>query len=309
MVRQPEAPEGSDAAQAVLDVQSRHRRLFNSFLHDLPLLTVATLLVSCGVYFFKFPNNFATGGVSGLAVLLYRFLPILPQSTYVLIMNLGLMVVGLLAIGKDFGAKTIYCTILMSFSLQAFDWLWPMAKPFTTQPLLELIFSVLLPGLGAAMLFNIGASTGGTDVVAMLLKRWTSMDIGRALLASDILITLSVFPLFGAETGLMSLLGLLVKTTLIDSFIESFNLHKSFTVVTSDPGPIVHFITDELTRGATVLKATGGYSGQDRYMIMTVLKRPQAVALRNFIRAHDPQAFLYIVNTSEIIGKGFRGTH
>lgn len=306
-------PEKNHAAEppgrepGLLRLQRRHSNLFNSFFQDLPLLTLGTLLVSAGVYFFKFPNNFATGGVTGLAVLLYRVFPVVPQATFVLVMNILLMFLGILVIGKGFGAKSIYASLLMSVSIQVFEWIWPMTAPFTNQPLLELIFAVLAPGLGAAMLFNIGASTGGTDVVAMIVRKYSSLDIGRALLLSDVLITLAVFPLFGAETGLMSLLGLLLKTTLIDSFIESFNLHKAFTVVTAAPAPITRFITHELKRGATVIHATGAYSGEERYMIMTILKRHQAVALRNYIRLHDEHAFIYITNTSEIVGKGFRG--
>lgn len=291
----------------LLRLQRKHSGLFNSFFQDLPLLTLGTLLVSAGVYFFKFPNNFATGGVTGLAVLLYRVFPLVPQATLVLVMNILLMFLGILVIGKSFGAKSVYASLLMSVSIQVFEWIWPMAAPLTSQPLLELVFAVLAPGLGAALLFNIGASTGGTDVVAMIVRKYSSLDIGRALLLSDVLITLAVFPLFGAETGLMSLLGLLLKTTLIDSFIESFNLHKAFTVVTAAPEPITRFITHELKRGATVVDATGAYSGEERYMIMTILKRHQAVALRNYIKLHDEQAFIYITNTSEIVGKGFRG--
>ena len=290
-------------------LQLRNSDLFNSFLQDLPLLTLGTLLVSAGVYFFKFPNNFATGGVTGLAVLLYRLFPMISQSTYVLVMNIFLMIVGIIVIGREFGAKSIYASALMSLSIQVFEWVWPMAAPFTTQPLLELAFAVLMPGLGSALLFNVGASTGGTDVVAMIVRKYSSLDIGRALLVSDSLITMLVFPLFGMETGLMSLLGLLIKTTLIDSFIESFNLHKAFTVVTADPAPIVKFITEELKRGATVVQAKGAFSGTDRFMIMTILKRHQAVALRNYIHLCDEQAFMYITNTSEIIGKGFRGVN
>ena len=285
----------------------RHANLFNTFFQDFALLTLGTLLVSAGVYFFKFPNNFATGGVTGLAVILSRVLPAVPQATFVLISNIVLMILGVLVIGKEFGAKSIYASILLSVSIQVFEWVWPMSEPFTNQPLLELIFAVLAPGLGSALLFNIGASTGGTDIVAMIVRKYSSLDIGTALLLSDVLITLAVFPLFGAETGLMSVLGLLMKTVLIDSFIEGFNLHKSFTVVTSNPEPIRRFITKDLKRGATVIKATGAFSGEDRYMIMTILKRHQAVTLRNYIKLYDEYAFIYITNTSEIVGKGFRG--
>ena len=183
--------------------------------------------------------------------------------------------------------------------------LFPMHSPFTDEPMLELCFAIALPALGSAILFNIGSSSGGTDIIAMILKKYSSFDIGKALLISDALITASGFFIFDIETGLFSLLGLSIRSFMIDTFIESFNLSKYFNVVCDNPEPICDYIVHTLGRSASVCLAKGAYSGNDKYIILTALNRMQAVHLRNFIRENDKEAFILISNTSEIIGKGF----
>ena len=144
------------------------------------LITLSTLLMAVGIYFFKFPNNFTFGGVTGLAVVVSQVMPISP-STVNFIVNLVLLLLGFLFLGKGFGVRTVYSSMLLSVALSGMEYLWPLDKPLTDDPLLELIFAIVLPGLGSAILFNIGASSGGTDVVAMILKKFTSVNIGNAV--------------------------------------------------------------------------------------------------------------------------------
>lgn len=268
------------------------------------LLTFSTLLIAFGTYFFKFTNNFTFGGITGLAVLVAKS-GLISASDFNLIMSTILLIIGMFILGKKFAAKTAYCSILLSVSLSALERIYPMSKPFTDQPMLELCFAIVLPALGSAILFNIGASSGGTDIIAMILKKYSSFDIGRALLISDALITGAGFFVFDIETGLYSLLGLSIRSFMIDTFIENFNLSKYFNVVCDDPESICDFIVHTLGRSASVCKARGAYSGKDKFIIFTALNRVQAVRLRNFIRQNDPEAFILISNTSEIIGKGF----
>lgn len=272
---------------------------------EILLLTVSTLIVTVGVYIFKFPNNFSFGGVTGMAVVLGKVLPMSPGMITFAI-NMLLIVIGFIFLGKDFGIKTIYVSLLMSAGLWAMEYILPLKEPVTDEPLLELAFAVALPALGQAILFNIGASSGGTDIVAMILRKNTSIDIGRALFLSDIIITLTAFPLFGVKTGLLSFFGLMVKTLVIDGVIESINLCKYFNVVCDNPEPICNFIVNNLNRSASVIDAQGAFSHKNKYIILTVLKRSQAVQLRMFIKQVEPGAFILISNTSEIIGRGFR---
>jgi len=271
------------------------------------LLTLGVFCVIIGVFFFKFPNNFAIGGVTGLAMIVSNALGgAISSATLVTIVNTILLVLGLLVLGKEFSVKTIYGSFLLSGGLQLLEIIYPMDAPFTTEPVLELAFAVGFPAIGAAILFNSGGSTGGTDIVAMILKKYSSFDIGQALLITDIALTLLAFPAFGIQTGLLSLLGLILKSTIVDTAIESMNLCKYFTVICDDAEPINQFIVQYLKRSATVCDATGAFSGQNKKIILTVMNRAQAVQLRQFIRQEQPSAFILITNTSEIIGRGFR---
>ena len=278
--------------------------IMKSKLKNFSLLTISTLIMAVGIYFFKFANNFTFGGITGIAVLVAKFFPI-SASDFSFVVNILLLIIGWIVLGKSFAEKTAYSTILLSISLSLLERIYPMSHPLTNEPLLELIFAILLPALGSAILFNIGASSGGTDVIAMILKKYTSVDIGKGLMISDLIFTLAGFLVFNVKTGLYSLFGLIMRSALIDNFIESFNRSKYFHVVTSNATCICDFIQNDLQRGATIVNATGAFTGDDKYIILTVLSPSQAVKLRNFIKEQDPKAFLLVSNTSEIIGKGF----
>ena len=275
-------------------------------LMEYGILTGATVILNVGIYFFKFPNNFTFGGVSGLSVLVSAKTP-LSAGTVNLLVNAVLLVLGFIFLGRDFGIKTVYVTVLNSLSLRVMEMICPMTQPLTDQPLLELIFATLLPAVSAALLFNIGASSGGTDIVAMILKKHSQINIGTALLLVDMTITVAAFFIFDMATGLYSVLGLLLKSLVIDNVIESINMCKYFTIVCDNPDPICDFIHEKLHRGATVYKAEGSYRHTQKTVILTVMKRSQAVQLRNFVHIQEPMAFITITNSSEIIGKGFRG--
>lgn len=268
------------------------------------LLTASTLLMAFGTYFFKFTNNFTFGGITGLAVLVAKT-GLMSAGDFNLVASMILLIAGLIILGKEFAARTAYCSILLSIALSVMERLWPLSGPLTSQPMLELCFAIALPALGSAVLFNIGSSSGGTDIIAMILKKYSSFDIGRALMISDAVITTASFFVFDIETGLYSFLGLAIRSFMIDNFIESFNLSKYFNVVCDHPEPICDFIVHTLGRSASVCLAKGAYSGKDKYLILTALNRVQAVKLRNFIKNEEPDAFILISNTSEIIGKGF----
>lgn len=280
----------------------RVRRITEEYI----VLTVATLILVVGVYVFKFPNNFSFGGVTGIAVVLSAVMPATPADMTFLI-NMALLVFGFIFLGKGFGIKTVYVSVLMSLGLSLAEKWFPMSAPLTTEPVLELIYAIVLPAASSAILFNIGASGGGTDIIAMILKKYTRLNIGAALFFVDLFIVLASCFVFDAETGLFSLCGLLAKSLVVDNVIESINMCKYFTIICNDPEPICDFITKKLNRSATVYYAEGAYQHNRKSVIMSVMKRSQAVELRNFIHQTQPSAFITITNSSEIIGKGFRG--
>lgn len=276
-------------------------------LRDYGMLTLGTLLTAVGVYFFKFPNHFSTGGVSGISVILGHYVPNITPGAFVFIINQALLILGFAVFGKSFGVRTAYTSLLLSGVTWGLEYLVPMSRPLTTQPLLELIFAVTLPAVGSAILFNMQASSGGTDIVAMILKKHTNLNIGNCLLGTDFVITLTACFAFGMETGLLSVLGLMLKSVIVDMVLENIKVHKCFQIITSKPDEIIAFITNQLKRGATEMHGEGAYTHEDKTVILTVVNRYQAIKLRQFSRLTDPHCFILIFNTGEIIGKGFRG--
>ncbi|MDD6188440.1 MAG: YitT family protein [Clostridiales bacterium] len=274
-------------------------------IREFLLLTLGTALVAIGVYFFKFPNHFSTGGVTGIAVLLSALFPGISSSAFASVINILFLILGFAVLNRGFGIRTVYCSLLFSALLSGLEWLCPLSAPLTNEKMLELFFAVIFPALGSAILFNMQGSTGGTDILAMILKKYTSLDIGRALLYVDVLIAGSTLFLIGIETGLFSLLGLILKSVLVDNVIESLNRKKSFVLVTSYPQEVCAYITDTLHRSATVWEAQGAYSHERRWVVLAALNRAQAVALRRHLKELDPHAFMLITNSSEIFGKGF----
>ena len=275
-------------------------------IEEYAVLTLATLIMVFGISVFKFPNNFSFGGVTGIAIVLSKFLPGTPGNITLMI-NIVLLLLGFILLGKGFGIKTAYVSILMSVGLSLAEVWFPMEKPLTTEPVLELIYAIVLPAFSSAIFFNMNASSGGTDIVAMILRKYTKLNIGSALFFSDMLIVILSCFVFDMQTGLFSLSGLLAKSLVVDNVIESINLCKYFTIICEDPDPICDFIMNTLHRSATVYDAEGTYEHRKKKVIITIMKRSQAVELRNFIRRTQPSAFIATTNSSEIIGKGFRG--
>ena len=202
-----------------------------TLLKEYMWLTIGTMLTVIGVYFFKFPNNFSTGGVSGFAVIMGHYFPEITPGSFMMVINILLLLLGFAVLGKEFGGKTAYVSLLMSFATWLLEIVVPMKAPMTAladptqaQPLVELIFAVAFPALGSAILFNMDASSGGTDIVAMILRKYTSLDIGKALLCSDLTITLMAFVAFGPVTGLFSILGLAIKSLMVDMVLENIKV-------------------------------------------------------------------------------------
>ncbi len=269
-------------------------------------LNFGILLMAVGIYFFKATNNFATGGVSGISVILSRLLPTFTQAEYMLVINILLLILGVIILGKKCGLLTIYSSIVMSAENWLFEHFIPLDAPLTASPLLELVYAVLLTGIGSAIVFKCNASTGGTDIVALILKKYTSLNVGQALLLSDFIIAASTFFVYDIKTGLFSLLGLFAKVFIVDDILDSINMCKSFTIITTKADEIDEYIIKELHHGATSYRATGAYTGEGKTVIITVCRRSEALRLRKKIKEIDPHSFIIITKTSEIMGKGFR---
>ena len=269
------------------------------------IITISTIIMAIGVYFFKFPNNFCFGGVTGAAVVFAKILPI-SASSFSFVVNMALLVVGFAFLGKSFALRTTYATILLSGLLVVFERAFPLKQPLSNEPMLELIFAIALPAIASALLFYEGSSSGGTHVIAMIVKKYAHVDdIGIALFVTDLIMIIIACFVFDIKTALYSFVGLTVKSFLIDAIIENIMLRKSIMITCDDKDAICHFITGELQKGATIVEATGAYTNEKRYLIFTTLTRKQAAVLRSFIHQNKLHAFISMSSTSEVFGKGF----
>ena len=269
-------------------------------------LNIGTLALAAGVYFFKATNNFVFGGFSGLALVLAKYIPNLNQSLILMILNAAILVVGFIFLGKGCTFKTAYCSLVYSLENFIFETFVGLEAPLTNQAFMELMYSVLLTGVGSAIIFNCGASSGGTDIVALILKKYTSIHVGRALLFSDTLIAASAFLVFGTEAGLYSMLGLFAKAFLIDGVIEDIGKSKYVTVITDKVHEVGDYIINTMHRDYTTYVATGGYTGNDKNVLIIVCSRHEARRLRAKAKEIDSASFIIISDATEIIGKGFR---
>jgi len=270
------------------------------------LLNLGLVITAVGIAFFEAPNNFAMGGASGASIVLTSFFPRIGVGGFLWILNIAFLVLGFVFLGRACAGWTVYSSLALSFYVSVMQYVLPMAHPLTDDMMIEMIFSVMLPAVGMAMVFNLGASTGGTDILAMILAKYTGFHIGWSLFVSDILIVLVSLFRFDIRTGLYCIVGILIRTFIVDGFIESVNIRKVCTVITDDSKPILDYILHSLNRSATVSKAQGGYSDESKDIIMSCLTRAEATCLRRFVRKRDPNSFMTIVSSSEIIGNGFK---
>lgn len=274
-------------------------------------MTIGIIMMAVGVYFFKIPNGFSTGGVSGIATVLGKVfsekqLGFLTPGTIIIILNVLLLLLGYIFLGRSFGVKTVYCSLVYSGIIWVLERVLPLSSPLTGQPFMELIYGIMLNGIGSGLIFHAEGSSGGTDILALILKKYTSLNVGKALLCFDTLIAASSFFVFGMTAGLFSVMGLFLKAFLVDTVIESMDVCKSFTIVTTHPDEIVKYIIEDMKHSATEAEARGAYTGEPKTLIFTSCKRIEAVRLKKKIYEIDPNAFVTVQSTSEIIGRGFR---
>lgn len=269
------------------------------------LMTLAVFVMAVGDYFFVFPNQFCFGGVTGLSTIAAKLLPV-TASEFNAAANLVLLLAAFVFVGREFAMTTVFASVLLSALLIAFEGLFPLAGPLTDQPMLEFILAVALPSAGSALLFHLGASSGGTDIPAMILKKYARLqNIGVALFWIDLVMVALAALVFDLQAILYSTVGLAVKTFLIDDIIGSISMCKSVMVVCEDAEPVCEYVTHTLNRGATISRAVGAYTGAEQSIVFTTLTRQQANRLRQYIRQKGLHAFITMSSTVDVFGRGF----
>ena len=290
---------------AEMTLREKVMKYVKQYVKQYVLITLSISIMSVGVYFFKFPNNFVFGGVTGTAALVAKLTP-MSASSLSSAANLVLLVVGLIFLGKEFAMTTGYATFVMSVELMVFEKLCPLSGPLSDQPMLDLLFAIALPAIASALLFNVGASSGGTDIIALIVEKYTHIhSIAVALFITDLFMVIAACFVFDLYTALYSFVGLTVKSLVIDAVLEKIKMCKAILIVCDEKKPICDFVMRKLMRGATYTPCFGAYTDKPHYIIYTILTRHEADQLQEFIHKEHLNAFMSMLSTTEVFGKGF----
>ncbi|NLY45694.1 MAG: YitT family protein [Tissierella sp.] len=269
------------------------------------IINLGLLITALGMYFFLIPAELAAGGVTGLAIIINNLLPQIPVGLIMIIFNIGLFTLAFIVIGKEFGGLTIYNSLLLSALIYILELVIPVSGPLIDDLLVNLIYGVLISSVGMAIIFNQNASTGGTDIIAMIISKFTHLNIGKSLLIADSIVAIGAITVLGIEVGLYSLLGILVNTTLIDKVIAGFNTKYQVAIISEKEDIISKFITEEMSRGVTLLYGAGGFSKNEKRVIHTVVPRSEYLIIRNKVMEVDPKAFIWVNLVNEVHGEGY----
>ena len=273
-------------------------KLSNS-IKELAIITVGNVIVAAAVFFFMLPSHVSVGSGAALAMVLSNFIP-LSVSTITLIMNVGLLIIGFLLIGPEFGAKTVYCSILMPVVMGVFEKFFPNFQSITQDPLLDVICYILVVGVGLAILFSRNASSGGLDIVAKIMNKYLKMDLGKAMSTSGIVVALSSALCYDSKTVVLSLLGTYFGGMIVDHFIFGINIKRRVCVISDHLDPIVDYVLHDLHSGATLNEIIGAYDKIPRTEMITIVDKNEYKQLMDYVRKVDPKAFVTVYSVSDM---------
>jgi uncharacterized membrane-anchored protein YitT (DUF2179 family) len=220
-------------------------------------------------------------------------------------MEVILFTIGIIVIGPVFGGKTIFCSFSISALVLLMGKIYPNIKPFSNDTLIQLILGILICGLGMGIVFNLNASTGGTDIIAKIINKYTQISIGKSVLMADIAITIAATLILGVSKGMYAILGVILNSTIIDKVILSLNSYKQVAIISNNGENIKKYIVNELSRSATIYYAKGAYKNSNKEVITTILDRKQFLKLKNYIKVLDDKAFITVNDVNEVLGEGF----
>ena len=268
-------------------------------IKEFAIITVGTAIVAAAVFFFMLPSHVSVGSGAALAMVLSNFIP-LSVSTITLIMNVGLLIIGFILIGPEFGAKTVYCSILMPVIMGVFEKIFPNFQSITQDPLLDVICYILVVGVGLSILFSRNASSGGLDIVAKIMNKYLKMDLGQAMSASGIVVALSSALCYDSKTVVLSLLGTYFGGMVVDHFIFGINIKRRVCVISNQLEPIVNYVLHELHSGATLNEIIGAYDRTPKMEMVTIVDKNEYKKLMDYVRDIDPKAFVTVYSVSDM---------
>lgn len=272
---------------------------YKNLIKEIIILTWAVAIIAAAVYFFLVPSHTSVSSISGLGIVISNFVP-LPLSAITMILNVVLLIIGFFTCGREFGAKTVYTSVVLPLFIGLFEKIAPNFSSMTNSQELDVLCYILVVSIGLSILFNRNASSGGLDIVAKIMNKYLNMELGRAMSLSGMCVALSAALVYDKKTVVLSILGTYFNGMVLDHFIFDHNIKRRVCVITNKEEELRRFIIEDLHSGATIYEATGAYKMQKRNEIITIVDKTEYQKLMNFINREDPKAFVTVYNVSNM---------
>ena len=269
------------------------------FVKETVILTVAVAIIAAAVYFFLVPSHTSISSISGLGIVLSNFVP-LPLSAITMILNVVLLIIGFITCGREFGAKTVYTSVMLPFFLGAFEILFPNFDSMTKSQELDALCYILVVSIGLSILFNRNASSGGLDIVAKIMNKYLHIELGKAMSLSGMCVALSAALVYDKKTVVLSVLGTYFNGMVVDHFIFGQNLKRRVCIITQYEEELRQFIIHDLHSGATIYEAFGAYNLDKRHEIITIVDKNEYQKLMSYINKLDPKAFITVYTVADM---------
>ena len=272
---------------------------YAELIKEIIILTVAVAIIAAAVFFFLVPSHTSVSSISGLGIVLSNFIP-LPLSAITMILNVVLLIIGFLTCGKEFGAKTVYTSILLPLFIGLFELVFPNFSSMTGSQELDVLCYILVVSIGLSILFNRNASSGGLDIVAKILNKYLHVELGRAMSLAGMCVALSAAFVYDKKTVFLSVLGTYFNGIVLDNFIFDHNKKRRVCIITEKEEELRKFIINDLHSGATIYEAIGAYNFEKHNEIITIVDKSEYQKLMTFINREDPKAFITVYNVSNM---------
>ena len=283
-------------------MNKQEKQIFTSDnLKETAIMTIAVGIIAAAVYFFLIPSMTSISSISALAIVMSHYIP-LHVSTITMILNVVLLLIGFVTCGKEFGAKTVYTSILLPLYLAVFEHIFPDFTSLTNSSELDVICYILVVSIGLSILFNMNASSGGIDIVAKLINKYLGFKIGQSITIIGVLISMAAIFVYDRETKVISLVGTLIYGQVLDRFCDGFHVRKKVSILSKEHEKIQNYIVRELRRGATIYPAYGGLDHAEHVEVVTILEKNEYGKLLSFIHETDEHAFVTVSTVNEVVG-------
>ena len=272
------------------------------YIQDMAVITFATFIVAVAVYFFMMPNNLAIASIAGLAVVLQKFIP-LSVATISLVFNVGLLIIGFIFVGREFGGKTVYTSVILPIFVGIFEKLFPKYNGLTGDPFLDMICYIFIVSIGLSLLFNHNASSGGLDIIVKILNKYLHIDKGKAMSIAGMLVSLSAVFAYDTKTVVLSVLGTYLNGIILDYFLFGTNIKKKVCILSAKNEEIKKYILKNMHSGATLYKVIGAYNNEEHEEVVAIVNKREYGVLMQFIRRTDSDAFVTVSTINEVMYK------